>query len=154
MLEHYANLLAYFPYPQVRATGAGGQRDYLQTIRNYQDLGLLPKGAEANTEVLTTALTGEQAGTGFFNVQPDADGVVRRAVLALPYGRSSNAAQWDFYASLDVQALRVYLSLPNDQTVLDFGPAGITAVEFGKTAVIRPDDVGRVFINYQGGVRS
>jgi adenylate cyclase len=154
MLEHYANLLAYFPYPQVRAAGAGGERDYLQTLRNYQDLDLLPKGAEANTEILTTALAGEQAGTGFFNVQPDADGVVRRAVLALPYGRSSNPAQWDMYASLDVQALRVYLGLPNDQTVLDFGPAGITALEFGKTIVIRPDDVARVFINYQGGVRS
>jgi len=153
MLDRYANLLAYFPYPQVRPTGAGGPQDYLQTIRNYEALQLVPRGAEANTETLTAALTGEQAGTGFFNVPPDPDGVVRRAVLALPYGRSANRAQWDMYASLDVQALRLYRNLSSQQTVLDVGPAGIAALEFGQTA-IKPDDVARIIINYQGGVRS
>src|SRR5207244_1524111 len=68
-------------------------------------------------------------------------------------GRSPNRAQWDMYASLDVQALRLYLNLSNEQTVLDFGPAGIAALEFGQT-IIKPDDVGRILINYQGGVRS
>ncbi|HEY6306906.1 MAG TPA: adenylate/guanylate cyclase domain-containing protein [Candidatus Angelobacter sp.] len=153
-LDRYANSLAYFPYPQVRAVGTGGERDYLQTIRNYEDLHLVPKGAEANTESLMSALAPGTAGAGFFNVPPDPDGAVRRAVLALPYGRSQERSEWDMYASLDVQAIRLYFDLPNEQTVLDFGPAGITSLEFGSRSVIHPDNIGRMIINYQGGVRT
>jgi adenylate cyclase len=79
---------------------------------------------------------------------------VRRAILALPYGRDPNRANWDMYASLDVQALRLYLDLPSDQTVLNFGPTGIVSLEFGPQIVVRPDDVGRMMINYQGGART
>ncbi len=153
-LDRYADLVAYFPYPQVRATGRDGKRDYRQMVRNYEDLHLAPRGAEANIEALTAALDANEAGAGFFNVVPDPDGAVRRAVLALPYGRDPDRAQWDMYPSLDVQAIRLYLGLRNEQTVLDFGPAGITGLEFGPGNVVRPDDVGRLVINYQGGART
>ncbi|HWX53784.1 MAG TPA: adenylate/guanylate cyclase domain-containing protein [Verrucomicrobiae bacterium] len=153
-LDRYANLLAYFPYPQVRAVGSGGKQNYVQMIRNYEGLDLAPKGVEANTQLLTTALASDTAATGFFNIMTDPDGAVRRAFLALPYGRSPDRAQWDMYASLDVQTVRLYLGLPNDQTVLDFGPLGITSLEFGAGSVVHPDTVGRMVINYQGGVRT
>lgn len=57
---------------------------------------LLPQGAEANLDQLTSALSGDFSWTGFFNAPPDADGIVRRATPVLPYGRSKNPHEWTF----------------------------------------------------------
>ncbi len=56
-----------------------------------------------------------------------ADGVVRHSLLVLPYGRSKNLDDWDLYGSLDVQAVRLFQGLPDQQTVLDFSETGVTA---------------------------
>jgi adenylate cyclase len=150
-LKHYADLISFFPYPQVRAMkSSGGSASYVRLIHDYAQFDLVPKGAEANEDLLTGALSSDQAGTGFFNVVPDPDGVVRRALLAIPYGTDRNLANWDFYASMDVQALRLFLNLSNQQTVLDYGPNGIVALEFGPYATVAPDPIGRVMINYNG----
>ncbi|HTD21317.1 MAG TPA: CHASE2 domain-containing protein [Terriglobales bacterium] len=149
-LDSYAKSIANFRYIEVRADGGGAY--YLQMIRNYGDLA--PKGVEANTQLLTAALSTDTASAGFFDVPTEPDGAVRRAFLSLPYGRSPDRAEWDMYASLDVQTIRLYLGLPNEQTVLGFGPLGITSLEFGTASVVQPDSVGRIFINYQGPVRT
>lgn len=154
-LDRYANLISFFPFPQVRALpSAGGSAGFVRLIQNFDDLNLLPKGAEANTETFTAALSGDKSGCGFFNIVSDPDGVVRRSLLALPYGRDANRANWDLYASLEVQTLRLYLDLPNEKTVLNFGGAGIASIEFGPDLVVHPDDVGRMMINYQGPPRT
>lgn len=150
-LKHYADLISFFPYPQVRALkSAGGPASYSRLIRDYGAFDLIPKGAEANEDLFTGALASDRAGSGFFNVMPDPDGVVRRALLAIPYGMDSNFANWDFYASMDVQALRLFLDLSDQQTVLDYGPNGIVALEFGSYATVHPDPIGRLMINYSG----
>jgi adenylate cyclase len=95
-------------------------------------------------------LSEETSSTGFFNVYPDDDGVVRRSNLIIPYGRSKDFADWDLYASLDVQTVRSFLNLPNDQVVLEFGPVGASRIVFGDQTQIRTDDLGRVYINYHG----
>ena len=155
-LDHYANILADFPFPQVRAANPQtGLRDRVRLIESFgEPYGLLPKGAQANIESLSEALLRGPGATGFFNAEPDPDGVVRHSLLVLPYGRSDDFADWDFYASLDVQAVRLYLGLPEQQTVLDFSETGVTALEFGPDRVIRPDALGRTMVNYQGGVGS
>ena len=154
-LDRYANLLAFFSFPQVRPVRPEtGNQDFLKLIRNYADLGLLPRGAQANIDILTDALRGERAATGFFTVPPDPDGVVRRALLALPYGRSQNYEEWNFYASMDIQAVRSFLGLPNEETVLQFGPTGIVSLEFGSALRMQPDPLSRVIINYRGPVRT
>jgi len=154
-LDNYANLLAYFPFPQVRPLHSDpGRSQFRNLIENYAPYGLLPRGTQANIEILTNALRGEQASTGFFNVQPDPDGVVRRALLAVPYGRSQNFDDWDLYASMDVQAVRVFLGLPDDQTVLHYGPTGIVDIQFGAETRVRTDDIGRLMINFEGPVRT
>ncbi len=155
MLNRYADLLAFFPFPQARPLHpATGKRDRLNLIQDYAPFRLLPRGAQANVEILTDALRGENSATGFFNVQPDPDGAVRHALLALPYGRSQNYDDWDFYASVDVQAVRVYLQLPNEQAVMNFDESGIVSFEFGPRLRVRPDAIGRVMINYRGPVRT
>ncbi|MFZ0211999.1 MAG: adenylate/guanylate cyclase domain-containing protein [Candidatus Acidiferrales bacterium] len=150
-LKHYADLISFFPYPQVRALqSAGGSASYVRLIHDYRAFGLAPKGAEANDDLFTGALASDRAGSGFFNVMPDADGVVRRALLALPYGIDPDPSNWDFYASIDVQAIRLFLNLPDQQTVLDYGQTGIVALEFGPSLIVHPDPIGRMMINYQG----
>ena len=155
-LDRYANILADFPFPQVRAANPQtGQRDLAHMMQGFgEPYGLLPHGTQANIEILSDALRKGHGTTGFFNVEPDPDGVVRHSLLVLPYGRSKNFDDWDIYGSLDVQALRLYLGLPEQQTVLDFGATGITALELGPTRIIHPDAIGRMMINYEGGVNT
>ncbi len=154
-LDRYANLLAFFSFPQVRPVRPDtGQHDFRRLIYNYGDLKLIPRGAQANLKILTDALRSELAATGFFNVLADPDGVVRRSLLALPYGRSDNLEEWNLYASLDVQAVRLFLGLRNEDVVLYFGPTGVLSLEFGPVRRVHPDPAGRTIINYQGPVRT
>jgi adenylate cyclase len=154
-LDHYANLLAFFPFPQVRPEpSAKGEAGRLHLIEKYDVQYLVPRGTEANTELFTGAIASEKGGGGFFNVIVDPDTVVRRLPLALPYGRDTDRASWDLYASIDVQALRLYLGLTNEQTVLNYGDAGITSIEFGSKLVVHPDDVSRLMVNYHGPART
>ncbi len=150
-LDAYANQLSFFVFPQVIGARPGFQKeDRIHLFEEYNGAGLVPKGAEANIASLTGALAGDTSWTGFFNAPPDADGVVRRATLILPYGRSPNPEEWDLFASLDVMAARAYLGLTADQTILSYGQVGIQEIQLGPDLRVRPDHRGQITINYQG----
>src|ERR1700676_2589812 len=153
-LDRYATILADFPFPQERAANPQtGQRDLRHLIQGFgEPYSLTPKGTQANIEILSDALRKGHGATGFFNVEPDADGVVRHSLLVLPYGRSKDLNDWDLYGSLDVQAVRLFQGVPDQHMELDFSETGITALEFGPSLIIHPDAVGRMMINYEGGV--
>lgn len=154
-LDEYANLIAFFPFPQVRALpSAKGTEGRLKLIQKYEVLYLVPRGVEANAAIFTGAVSSEQGGDGFFNVLVDPDGVVRRLPLAIPYGRDSDRANWDLYASLDVQTVRLYLGLTSQQTVLNYGDGGIVTVEFGPKLIVHPDPLSRLMVNYHGPART
>jgi adenylate cyclase len=153
-LDEYANQIAYFPFPQVRPLpSAGGEAGRIRVIDQYDDLHLLPRGAEANAPIFTEAVAAKK-GVGFFNVTVDADSVVRHLPLALPYGRDPDRANWDFYASLEVQALRLYLGLSDQQVAMTYGGSGVVGVEFGPNLFVRTDDVSRLLVNYHGPART
>src|SRR6202167_6350652 len=153
-LDEYANQIAYFPFPQVRPlASARGEDDRVKTIQLYEDLNYLPRGAEANAAIFTEAVAAKK-GVGFFNVFLDDDSVVRYVRLAIPYGRDADRANWDFYASLEVQAVRLYLGLSDDQVALTYGGGGIVGVEFGKHNFVRTDDIRRLLVNYHGPART
>src|SRR3989441_391670 len=63
-------------------------------------------------------------------------------------------ATLDRYASLDVQTVRLFLNLPNEEAVLHFDQTGIVDIQFGHSIRVRPDAIGRMMINYQGPVRT
>jgi len=154
-IERYAQIIGDFPFPQARSgKSAQGQRSYVRMMENYDELGMAPVAAEANLKLLSDALAGGRSGTGFFNVFADPDGVVRKGILALPFGLSLKKTEWDLYASLDVQIVRSYLDLSNDRIILNFGANGIENIEFGSSDVVQPDDVGRANINYRGPART
>jgi adenylate cyclase len=154
-LDQYANLIAFFPFPQVRPLpSAKGTAGRLKLIQLYEDLYLVPRGVEANTAIFTGAVASEKGGAGFFNVSVDPDGVVRKLPLAIPYGRDPDRANWDVYASLDVQTVRLYLGLASQQTVLNYGDGGIVSVEFGPNLIVHPDEISRLMVNYHGPART
>jgi adenylate cyclase len=155
-LRTYAESIAFFTFPEVRPLPAyrgKGEEGRVQLIDKYEQLGLVPRGAEANSNLLTGAVSSELGGTGYFNVVIDADGVVRRVALATPYGIDPDRSNWDMYASIDVQALRLYLGA-KDKTVLWYGKNGVASVEFGPGLIVHPDDVSRVLVNFHGPART
>jgi adenylate cyclase len=158
-LDRYAYFLAYFPYPQARTVKSAqghSDRSFLNLIKQYEDLGYLPAGAQSNIPLLTDALNSNSANkaSGFFNVFPDPDGVVRRVPLAIPYGRSRNRTEWDLYASIDVQTIRFFLDLPLEKIVLNWGDTGIESLEFGQSIGVQPDEISRMMVNFQGPTHS
>ncbi len=154
-LDNYANLLAFFPFPQVRPlASAHGDEGRLKLIQQFESQDLVPRGAEANTQLLSSVIASERGGSGFFNVWPDPGGVVRRMPMVIPYGRDPDQKNWDFYASIDVQTLRIYYHLKDEQTILYFGGGGVAGIEFGSIVTVRPDPVGRLLVNYSGPVRT
>jgi adenylate cyclase len=153
-LDEYANQIVWFPFPQVRPLpSARGEAGRVRVIELYENLNFLPRGAEANAAVFTDAVA-DKKGVGFFNVFLDADSVVRRLPLAIPYGRDPNRTNWDFYASLEVQTVRLYLGLSDEQTVLTYGGSGIVGVEFGPNLIVHTDAVSRLMVNYHGPART
>src|SRR5438067_7026366 len=76
-LDAYANQIAFYSFPSVRPLHPEtGKQDRIGLMEKFAPDNLLPKGAEANLEVLTSSLSEEASSTGFFNVYPDVDGVV------------------------------------------------------------------------------
>jgi len=150
-LDAYADQIAFFAFPPAHPMRpAFAKPDKMNLMEDFEGAKLVPRGAEANLDALTSALEGDTSWTGFFNAPPDNDGVVRRATLVLPYGRSSNPEQWDLYSSLDLVAARALLGREAQDTNLFYGPTGIRKIDLGTKTTIFPDGRGQLLINYQG----
>jgi len=150
-LQAYADQIELFAYPPahpLRPQFEEQDKLHLMEILSLADL--VPRGAEANLDRLTSGLGGDTSWTGFFNFPPDTDGVVRRATLFLPYGRSKNPAKWDVYPSLDIMAARALMGADAQDTNLFYGPAGFSRIDFGNKLSVRTDAHGQMLINYQG----
>jgi adenylate cyclase len=150
-LQTYADQIAFFAYPPAHPLRPQFEKqDKLRLMEILSLANLVPRGAEANLDALTSGLGGDTSWTGFFNFPPDADGVVRRATLFLPYGRSKNPTEWDVYPSLDIMAARALMGTDAQDTNLFYGPTGFARIDFGSKLSVRLDDVGQMLINYQG----
>ncbi len=105
--------------------------------------------AETNLAAFTEAADFR---VGFFNATADADGVVRHATLAMKYasGWRGSPAEANFYPSFDVQVLRAWFGVSEQETLLVYNAAGVEAIELGARR-IPTDSQGRLLIHFQGG---
>lgn len=150
VLDKYAEMVEWYALNRVALNPASGKADFAALLNSYQFEGTLYSATVANIPELAPPENNEKTAIGFFNISSDADGVLRRSLLVLPFGRSNNVDDIDLYGSLEVQTLRLYLGLKTDQVTVNYGPAGIASLQFGNKLTVRPDYLGRVIINYRG----
>lgn len=150
VLDKYAETVQWYALNRTALNPATGKADFAALLNTYQMEGTLYSATIANIPELAPPENDEKTSIGFFNISSDADGVLRRSLLVLPFGRSNNPDDIDLYGSLEVQTLRLYLGLKTDQITVNYGPAGVASLQLGDKLTIRPDYLGRTVINYRG----
>jgi len=149
-LNKYAEMVQWYSLNRNALNPATGKADFASLLNSYQFEGTLYTATIANIPQLAPPDNDEKTAIGFFNISSDADGVLRRALLVLPFGRSSNPDDIDLYGSLEVQTVRLYLGLKTEQVTVNYGPAGVASLQFGDKLTVKPDWLGRMLINYRG----
>ncbi len=150
VLDKYAEMVQWYSLNRVPLDPASGKKDFEALLNGYQAEGTLYNATVANIPALAPPENNEKTAIGFFNISSDADGVLRRSLLVLPFGRSNNPDDIDLYGSLEVQTLRLYLGLKTEQITVNYGPTGIATLQLGNKLTVRPDYLGRMMINYRG----
>ena len=149
-LNKYGEMVQWYSLNRNALNPATGKADFAALLNNYQYEGTLFTATIANIPQLAPPENDEKTSIGFFNISSDADGVLRRGLLVLPFGRSNNPDDIDLYGSLEVQTLRLYLGLKSEQVTVNYGSTGVASLQFGDKLTVRPDWLGRVLINYRG----
>src|SRR6202162_1825383 len=149
-LDKYAEMVQWYSLNRNAIVPATGKADFHSLLQSYQFEDTLYSPTIANIPELAPPDNDEKPSIGFFNISSDADGVLRRGLLILPFGRTANPDDYDLYGSLEVQTLRLFLGLKTEQLTINYGPAGIASLQFADKLTVKPDYLGRVIINYRG----
>jgi adenylate cyclase len=149
-LDEYADLIDWFAMGKNSVNSATGKEDFADLVEKYNREGNLFAATVANIPVLANPDDPDKTAMGFFNISADSDGVLRRTLLTVPFGRSSDLGEWQMYGSLEVQAVRLYYGLNASQLTVNYGPLGIVSLDFGDKLRLRPDSTGHMQINYHG----
>ena len=105
--------------------------------------GTVMAGAEANI----TKLAESAASFGFINIKPDPDGTLRHALLMMRY------QDQDFFPSLDLEVVRAYEKIPDQDIAAYIAPDGLERIHFGRHTLLHARD-GSALINYTGPYRT
>jgi adenylate cyclase len=149
-LDQYADLIDWYSITRTALNPATGKQDFAELVRKYDQEGNLFSATVANIPVLANPDNPEKTSIGFFNISADQDGVLRRTMLVLPFGRSKDTNDWQMFSSLEVQAVRLYIGLPTTQLSVNFNQIGVVSLNFGDKLKIEPDYTGHMQINYRG----
>ena len=132
-IEKQLELIANSRYPIIQYEKQGlSVSSFLDRLTAY-----VP---ESNLEILSRAAPS----SGFFNMEPDADGIIRLAWLMVKCGD-------DLYSPMAIQCVWQYLDKP--QMIVKVAIYGIEGVRIGDT-FIPTDESGRMMINYLGPERT
>ena len=138
--EAYFNIVWAKAFPQVLKAGSG---NFDLGKAWIQAGGGVAQGVEANVPQYAEAA----ASYGFFNIEPDQDGAIRRAVLISRY------KDQDFFPSLDLAVLQQYEAIPDQQIAAYISADGLDHIQFG-THLLKPWHNGTALINYVGPFHS
>jgi adenylate cyclase len=147
-LDKYGEMVQWYALNRRALRPETGKQDFVTLLKNYEFHGMLFNATVANIPALTSQ--SDETAVGFFNAASDADGVLRRGSLVLPFGRSREPNDLDLYGSMEVQTLRLYLGLKPEQVTVEYLFDGIDSIKFGDKLLVRPDWLGRVLVNYRG----
>ncbi|MFZ1973876.1 MAG: adenylate/guanylate cyclase domain-containing protein [Candidatus Acidiferrales bacterium] len=139
LAEEYFNIAWAHVFPQVLPVGfKHGQEVDLGRV--FADNGgLVRTGVEANI----TKLADAAESFGFINIVPDSDGTLRHASLMIRY------QDQDFFPSLDLETVRAYDKIPDQQVAAYIAPNGLEWIQLGRHTV-RPGFDGSALLNYAG----
>jgi len=138
--EAYFNIIWAKAFPQVLTVGRGKVDPGNAWI---QAGGSVAQGVEANVPQYAEAA----ASYGFFNIEPDQDGTLRRALLMSRY------RDQDFFPSLDLAILQQYEAIPDQQIAAYIAADGLDHIQFG-SHLLHPWHNGTALINYVGPFHS
>jgi adenylate cyclase len=153
-LARYDNaILGYFPIPPNEAQSQNQKRlEAFLDLLSYQDYHLQPADAEyaTNAEIPETQALSPNLpqfafvakNFGFFYVDPDPDGTVRRDPTVLLFQKS-------LYPSLDVAAVLAYKNYSLDQVKVILNPQGVEEIVLGPLT-IPTDHRGFAQVDYDG----
>ena len=153
-LDQYDELIEWFSIGRNALHQESGKEDFAELVARYRRDDLAFAANVANIPALANPDSSEKNTIGFFNEPSDADGVVRRSLLVLPFGRSKDINDWQMYGSLEVQTVRLYLGVRSDQLTVQFDQTGVVRIDFGTALNLRTDTTGRTLINYHGPKRT
>jgi adenylate cyclase len=153
-LNSYADLVQWYSLAQNSLNPSTGKQDFANLMRRYEANNILYTATMANIPALLSPDNNNAGTMGFFNALPDADGVLRRSLLVVPFDRSGKLTEAELYGSLEVQTIRLYLGVPSEQLTVNYNQTGIVSVQFGDKLQVRPDSIGRLAINYRGPERT
>jgi adenylate cyclase len=139
LAEEYFNIAWAHVFPQVLPAGfkSGQTVDLGQVWKDNR--GLVKQGVEANIPKLADAA----ASFGFINIVPDSDGTLRHALLMIRY------QDLDFFPSLDLEVVRAYEKIPDQQIAAYIGPNGLERIQLGRHMLRHASD-GSALLNYTG----
>jgi adenylate cyclase len=143
--DAYFDVIWAKAFPQVFKTKSG-KTQFDITKAWTQAGGEEEKGVEPNLPAFAEAA----ASYGFFNISPDDDGTLRRALL-LTYYRHHDEDY--FFPSLDVEVLQQYENIPDQQIAAYMSADGLDHIQVGSHS-FRPRQDGKALINYVGPYNS
>lgn len=149
-LDSYADLVQWYALAQNSLNPATGKRDFSALMQRFAANNILYSATMANIPALLSPDNNNTGTMGFFNVLPDADGVLRRSLLVVPFARTEKISEAELYGSLEVQTIRLYLGVPSEQLTVNYNQTGIVSLQFGDRLQVQPDSIGRMAINYRG----
>lgn len=142
LAEAYFNIIWAKSFPQVLKAGPVGKHFDLGQAW-IQGGGTVAAGVEANLPQLAESA----ASYGFFNIRPDEDGTLRRSLFVIRF------QDQDFFPSLDLQILRLYENIPDQEIAAYISGNGLERIQFGSHE-LRPRQDGTALINYAGPFHS
>jgi adenylate cyclase len=143
LAEEYFNIAWAHVFPQVLPAGfKRGQTVDLGQVWK-ENGGLVKQGVEANISQLADSA----ASFGFINIIPDSDGTLRHALLMIRY------QDLDFFPSLDLEVVRAYEKIPDQQIAAYIAPNGLERIQLGRHKLRLAGD-GSALLNYTGPYRT